>query len=341
MPQDTHTPRTLSFSQSMMWTNPLARSDREESGCQMKWAFRYIWRVPQAPSEAPILGDGLHAALEADGHAKINGSALALGDLIQIARDRFAERIAADDPGNRLGRVVANTQQRMESMLARYVRSAQERYHPSAEPEQDFTITLAGVPFTGKIDAQTPNAILDWKNTKALVNKWGKDWLDQSDEHRLQASAYLLAKPAAQAVRFVVFASGVDSPDMAEVKTYTVPRDDKREAAFEDRIGIVAQQIEEATNTGRIEARTSPLCAWCPYIGACAIGRAAMRASARPIVAPQIPYTVPCECGADASVEGYAVAARRGLLHCLCKSCGLKFDHKVTKPRRGAVNAAD
>lgn len=312
--------RRLSHSQVSEWPDSL---DTRSPGCAFKWFLNHLTDAPKAPGEAGIVGDGLHRACELDGLAKLAGSQLSQGELITIARDEIDRRLAESDPGGSLQGVRHIMMARVESMIGCYVRIAQPRYTPTAPPEYEFLIDIGGVAFGGKVDARTSAAVIDWKNTKELVNKWGKEWIENL-EHTDQADAYMLAIPDAPMVRFIVFACHPDQPDVCAMKIYTVQRNEPRAAKYAARVQRTHNEIEAAVLSGAFPAKTGNLCPWCAFIGTCTFGQTWAKIAHKPIAVPALEYVIPCACGDEMRAVDFQVQEKRGLVTFACQACGVR-----------------
>lgn len=328
----------LSHSQVQEWPDPFGG---DSPGCEMKWAFNHLFHVPQAPGEAMILGEGLHAAIEADGAKKLlsnNAECLTLDTLIALAHMAIDKRLAHDDPDGRIADRRENMMARVHSMLAAYVQHVQRRYIPNVPPETEYPAKIGGVDFTGKIDAQTERAIIDWKTASALIKR-GREWIDDP-AHADQAISYMLLS-GEETVRFIVFACSSDTPDNCVVKTYSLKRADLDLAQYENKVAAVAKGITAAKDSGRFRAHLTPLCAWCGFLGACAPGQTWINNSKYSPAVPRIGHTVSCDCGEAAPVTGYRYDGEQkaAFWQATCEDCGAVFERAVPKStrKRGAA----
>ncbi len=263
-------------------------------------AFRYWLRVsgaPRAPVASLIGGTAVHAALEYDGMARRDGGeGYPYEELIAHYEEALGETIANEDPGNLLEppEVAAMRRQGHASIRAYSVLVSQMPYRPLAV-EQSFEFPLTtDLSFSGRIDAitepieaatQAPvRTIVDFKTAS-------RRWETGLEHRKDQAAAYLLASardpqlgPPAKRVTFVTLPyderSGVATAD-----TRTTNRTPDQLEAFVTTIKAVATTIQSYTRADDFTKKTSHLCAWCPYLGACDEGRNWIdRTGARPRV---------------------------------------------------------
>jgi len=333
--------RQLSHSKLATLPNPLAPD--EGNACARKYAYSYVWRVPRAADASAIAGTAFHAALQEDGaHKLVNNIDLSYGELLKHARMVLDLEIKKLDAGY-LDR--DNMIARLESMLRVYHQKIQPFYAPSRMPEQHFDYReIEGVAFVGYVDAffsvreDSTFDIGDWKNTKYFRNpKWigtrfDKDWIDDPD-HAAQATAYMMAYPQASAVRFLVFACDPLYPDRAEYKRYTIARDATREADYKRRIVATVESLEEMEATGNYNATVSNLCAYCPFVGVCKAGQAALAAMGKEAQVETPRHEVKCAACEDdtAIVTGY-IADEDGARHQVtCRSCGVVAEQPIAK----------
>ncbi len=254
--------------------------------CQLKWAHGKVYKSPAAPSDALILGTAIHAALEADGAAWIEGQRhIALDGLLDVFAQTLQSELALQDPDGLLADHVDGMHRRGHAMLAAYVAHVQPRYAPQ-EVELTATFSVDAITFTGRIDAITPKAIVDWKTAS-------RPWADDAAAHKDQASAYLAARPDQTQVTFIVFACSPDDPDVCVVRTHPTTRTPAQLAAYQDKVRAVAAEIAAAKAAEVFLARTTPLCGWCGYLGSCPLGRAWLDAAGRRAAVPVVTKAVP------------------------------------------------
>ncbi len=254
--------------------------------CELKWALGKVYHAPAAPSDALILGTAFHAALEADGRAWIaDRRRMTRDELVAVFHAALDAERAASDPDDLLADQVSTMRRRGVAMIAAYVRDVQPHLAPEAvEIEVGFTLDN-DLTFTGRVDAVTARAVVDWKTAS-------RPWARDAAEHKDQASAYLIAYPARSRVVFVVFACDPEAPDVCAAQTHVATRTEEQLAAYRAQVAQVADAIADARRRNVYVARPTPLCGWCGYLGSCALGRAWLDAAGRvarvPVIASDI-----------------------------------------------------
>lgn len=327
----------LSHSQLGEWPHPF---DNNAPGCEFRWALNHIWHAPTVPNMAALVGTALHAAIEADGRAKLTQHEdLTLDQLQNIAARTLDEEIAKADPKALFRNQYDNMRTRCQTMVTAYAQHVQHRYAPTQAPEKEFMVTIGDVQFSGKIDAKA-RSIIDWKNAKEIINKWGREWIDDA-AHADQATAYLLADATVDAVQFVVFACHPDEPLLCHVKTYTVQRDADRATRYVERVKLVADQIKTARDTGQFNARIHPLCRWCGVLGACRLGQAAIAAQGKSPEVPTVAHTDVCgECAAEATAVSYHLRDGKASITFRCAN-GHEYDLPVASRKKATERDAE
>lgn len=257
--------------------------------CERQYQLERVERVERAPSEALIIGDAVHQAIEYDGREYIkHGGRIALPELEAVYVSALVERWRKDDPRRLLEPALDDMEARGLALIGRYVADVQAIYKPMAV-EQTLTRELApGVEFVGRIDAMQRTregrpVILDVKTA-------GKPWPDGAEHGKPQASAYLWLGeqqwPALPPVRvtFVVL-----SPAGADFRATT-----RTVGQLDEWAGIAAsygRAIETAAASGVYRPTTGPLCGWCPVLGHCEHGRRWLaehgRTPAVPVIEPK------------------------------------------------------
>jgi len=279
--------------------------------CPRRWWLLKRAEVPRAPSEALILGDAVHQAIEADLMARLEDPAVgpaSLDTLTQAFARALAGRLAADDPAGLLGaeRHVALRAQG-PAVLRAYHEQVATQVSP-VEVEREFVFSHpddASIIFTGRMDAVTDRAawgrtIVDWKVPR-------RAWRVGEEHRRIQAAAYLWAdqqrlraedspQPAGARVTFVTFppaTSGLRASSAAAVRmvdTRTTSRTPAQLRAYADLVRFVAARIRDREPQG--ESRFSPqpnkLCGWCEVRGSCAAGQRFVRSSGCEAPVPEV-----------------------------------------------------
>jgi ATP-dependent helicase/DNAse subunit B len=252
--------------------------------CARRWYLTKVVKVPQAPSDALILGIAFHAALEAYGKL-ISGKAsfpMPNGEQLQTINRGAIKRFALDALNNALdekdphhlipiiARDIMHT--RLMSMLDQFwrVRVSIPLYRPAyrttLEVEQPFTFAINDeITFTGIIDAiASPRGavnavasprIADWKTANSLT-KWRTADLDHKD----QATAYLIARPEAAKVTFVVFACAPTAPETCDIQSFTTTRTLEQKQAYLRKVERIAGWMQEMRTSGHAPETRTLLC---------------------------------------------------------------------------------
>lgn len=278
----------LSHSQCEMWEQ-----------CPRKWQLVKVDRMAEAPSTALILGTAVHEAIEEDARRRSRGVRHECGQTLLMAIAAFSRslsrEVARRDPTGLLRGEVPLLRRRGLAILRAYADHVAPRLFPLPDAvEEAFNFPIAadaadGWTFTGRVDARTcaPAAtapsICDFKT--------GKAWAQGAEHTKPQATAYLWAEAQraddggqrADKVAFITLPDtvGEDGRVSASAEIRLTRRTPQQIAAYATYARGVAGAIDAATATGVFPARTGPLCGWCGVLGACAVGRAWLRANGR------------------------------------------------------------
>lgn len=298
---------TLSHSQLETWEQ-----------CPARWFHQKIMRYPQAPSDALILGDAVHGAIEEDGKLRRLGvGGWTQGALYGAFVARLDERLAHDDSHELLSAAKRHEMRlRGQAMLRAYHQGFAPDYHPTEveaafpdvllEPEND-----EGEPpirFTGRIDARVDTyrhtltsgaaettvepirRIVDFKTAS-------KPWAYGAEHAKPQADAYLWAEARgyerlASGVLFVVMTTRQTAEGRwsAGIDLRATTRAPQQLAAYERRVRATGREIAaaKASPTPAFALRTGPLCGWCPSIGHCEEGKQWLRSHGRTPAVPMV-----------------------------------------------------
>ncbi len=275
--------------------------------CPSKWYLQKIARMPQAPSDALILGDAVHQSIEADGRRRVfTQSGLTMEAMGAIFTRTLETRLAKDDQWGLLQGKRVEMRSRGLAMLRAYHSGFASDYYPAAveatfpdvllEPEDGNSSETPRIRFTGRIDARTTaprgrnSFIVDFKTA-------AKPW-ERGIEHRKpQADAYLWAdtrgyERPASGVTFVVMSTCQTGPDgwVSTVETRTTTRTPEQLVAYERRVRAVAGEIvaTKAAGQSAFAHNTGPLCGWCGYWSHCEAGKAWLRAKGRTPAVPGV-----------------------------------------------------
>jgi hypothetical protein len=267
--------------------------------CPRRWQLEKIERAPRAPSEALILGDAIHQALEADGRALMeDGKGLDLYALSSVFEEALGRRLDSDDPWGLLSGAQHNDMEaKGRAILAAYIQHLQPRYRPTAV-EESFDVAIPGAPgwrFVGRLDARVRGVldiplIADFKATS-------KPWPSGTEHGRLQADAYLWADQQsgraepAQRVTFAVFPATSDGAGgfACSPQFRMTERTPGQLAAYPLRLVETARQIERAKAAGNFPPNPGPLCGWCSVLSHCRVGQDWLASRGRNPAVPMLP----------------------------------------------------
>lgn len=247
--------------------------------CQLRWRLQKIDKLPAAPAEALILGTAFHAALEADG---IASERLTDYQLLGIFEKAFQAELANADPTG----LITNDKRialrrKAQLMITEYIRTVQPYFAP-LDVEQDFILGMSDdVHFVGRIDAITPVSIVDWKTAN-------KPWQLGDQDHKDQATAYLIARPDQTRVSFAVFAPDGESCSFQSLPT---TRTEEQKALYRAKVLRVADEMRAAKASGNFPANPGPLCGWCNHLGSCSAGEAWLKLKGRVPAVPVLRTT--------------------------------------------------
>lgn len=283
---------SLSHSQMELWEQ-----------CPFRWKLTRLDRIQRAPAEALILGDALHAAIQADGERRLTTIAhgkLGLPVLVAHFGAALDARLAADDPQGFLATRVPLLRLRGLAMLRAYVTRVQPQYVPVAV-EESFALPIPDLAdtwtYTGRIDARTERAgvvsIVDFKTSAKL-------WAPHLEESKDQATAYLWAdrlarrQPRATRVTFIVLSTYTTqtggygcTPDVRPTTRTT-----QQITGYARKVAQTARAMQSACETHVFPTKTGPLCGWCDCLGSCPSGQTWLRTQGRtpavPVLAPTV-----------------------------------------------------
>lgn len=243
--------------------------------CPKKWMYRYIEKLPDPPGISAVMGSFAHSVLE---------------HLMQLPPQERTEE-AARERATKTFKVTRLTPEfrnleLSEEEVSSFKRQAWQAItglwqleNPQevevASTEQHLKVDVRGVPFRGYIDRvdESPEGLVinDYKSGKPP----SPAWIDQSrrhveDKHLFQVMLY----SAAMAEETGAF------PAKARVLYIGEQRQVSEEPVTEEKLTDVTDQLlntwEALANDLRrreFDAKTGPLCGWCPFVGHCEEGK--------------------------------------------------------------------
>ncbi len=234
--------------------------------CPRRWKFRYLDRLPDPPGVPALAGTFAHRVLEVllgeDAPNRTPDRAK------EIAREVWPE-IAADPDFVALGLDAdAEREFRWRGWLA--VQGLWAIEDPTAvqvdSTELDIEVEIAGVPFRGIVDRidldDHGRVISDYKSGRAPSPRFAADRLTQV----LLYAAAVHADTGAMPTRARLLYLGQKIVDI------DVTVDNIAEAVGE--LQDTWSRLNAACDSGSFEARTGPLCGWCPFVEGCPEGSA-------------------------------------------------------------------
>jgi len=238
--------------------------------CPLRWKFQRVDKLPEEPQEALVLGIAVHAAIEADNRARLEGQPA----MTQDALAAKAQHTLQGSAESALAPLLPDLAARAGVILSVYARQVQPLFHPLAV-ESWFRFDLPAHPgwaFTGRIDALVQNnagqtLIVDYKTG---ARGWGP-----GHEHRAaQATAYVWAmQQAGRDMPVVVFIPLVVSASIwgytARYELRRTERTPEDIALYQRVIARVIGEMQEASVTSSYPARPGWHCRWCPYRSCC------------------------------------------------------------------------
>lgn len=241
--------------------------------CPRRWKFRYIDRLPDPPGAAALAGTFAHKVLEllfqhpAAQRTRERAKAIAREVWPATEADPDFQALELDEKAGR--------EFRWKGWLA--IEGLWKLEDPTrvevVATEQQVVTELGGVPFRGIVDRveRAPDGSLevaDYKSGRAPSARY-------RDERLAQVLLYASAIEASTGVR----------PRRARLlylgqKAVTV---EATASAVEPVLADLAAtwgRMELACSTATFDARTGPLCGWCPYVAQCPEGQAEIRGRA-------------------------------------------------------------
>ena len=240
--------------------------------CNYRWYLTSKCRIPQAPAEALTVGIAFHTALEAASNAKIAHNTLSLERLYEIAEASL--RTACDrDTTQFLPDRFSDMHIKLMPMLDAFYVRIFPRLTPIAAEEKFLLHITPEIIFTGRIDTETrQHSIIDFKTSN-------KPWPTGAEHEKDQATAYLMAKPQAKTVVFVVFPVVNNTCTPQILPTQRTPQ---QIAAYSARI----RSIAHAMRANEFLPQTGPLCAYCGVLGSCDAGQSWLKQHGKAAAVP-------------------------------------------------------
>lgn len=278
-----HSPRTLSPSAMFCYRS-----------CPRKWQYRYIQKLPDPPGYAAVLGSFVHEVLE-DLMRRLPAERT-VAQARHIAKEVFATTQHTPD-FQRLKIADAATQSKFKRQAWDSICTLWELEQPGEvtvkEVEMKVKANIAGVPFFGIVDRvdDSPKGLIvtDYKsgkpnkparnystndNTNDNTKAGGPTKQYLGDSHIMQVLLYC----AGLLEQYGQLPTEARLLYLGEHKLTTsveVAQDQISEATGE--LSATWNEITADCASGNFKARTSPLCAWCPYLAFCEEGQAKTR----------------------------------------------------------------
>lgn len=253
--EETNLPKYLSPSSAGMFQQ-----------CPRKWKHRYVDKLPDPPGEPALAGTFAHRVLELllqeppERRTKERAK--------ELARDVWPEIDLDED-----FRALRLTEDQCRAFRWRGWLAIEGLWHVEdpcqvtvEATEQDVRIELGGVPFRGIIDRVDIDAegliIVDYKSGAAPSPRFADDRLGQVLLYAAALAALSGIRPAK--ARLLYLNQRIIEVDVSEENLAQVT------ATLQE----TWEQLRQSCEADTFEARTGPLCAWCPFVAHCPEGQA-------------------------------------------------------------------
>jgi len=234
--------------------------------CPRKWKHRYVDRLPDPPGIPALVGTFAHRVLElllcepAPQRTVDRARQLARTAWPETERHPDYRALRLDAEASRhfrwQGWVAIEGLWRLEDPAVVVVQAT----------EQDVRVQLGGVPFRGivdRVDVEPDGLVIaDYKSGKAPSDRYAAARLAQVLLYAAAVTELSGARPARARLLYLdqrIIEVEVTEENVAEVC---------------DTLRATWQALQAACDSGEFEARTGPLCAWCPFVEHCPEGRA-------------------------------------------------------------------
>lgn len=243
--------------------------------CPKKWMYRYIEKLPDPPGRSAVMGSFAHSVLE---------------HLMQLPPKERTEE-AAREQATKTFKVTSLTPEFRNLELAKEeissfkwqawnaIEGLWQLENPQEveveSTEQQLKVDVRGVPFRGYIDRvdKSPEGLVvnDYKSGKPP----SPAWIDQSrrhveDKHLFQVMLYSAA----------IAEEREDFPAKARVLYIGEQRQVSEESVTEEKLTDVTDKLLNTwetlandLNRREFDAKTGPLCGWCPFVSHCEEGK--------------------------------------------------------------------
>lgn len=186
--------------------------------CPRQWAYRYVLGVKVPPDGGLLVGSGVHHAAE-----------VGMVEKMQTGTDPDPE-MAAETAAEYVSEQVRSGEVRLEDddqggltdRAVRISRAWAAEAAPLVMPvavEDTFTVSLAGIPVTGRLDVVTATQVVDWKTSGKSPNR---------DDVVKSTQTSLYARATGKPLSFVYLVNQVKGVKVAPVE---VGEDESAQAA--------------------------------------------------------------------------------------------------------------
>lgn len=234
--------------------------------CPRRWKHRYIDKLPDPPGEPALAGTFAHRVLE-----------LLLQEAPEHRTQDRAKALARDVwpeiDGDEDFRALRLTEDQARAFRWRSWLAIQGLWaieDPSTvvveATEQDVRVEIGGVPFRGivdRVDVETDGLVIaDYKSGRAPSTRFQDARLHQVLLYAAAVAALSGIRPAR--ARLLYLDQRIIEVDVTEENVAEVT------GVLQD----TWQRLQASCSSGEFDARTGPLCAWCPFLAHCPEGQA-------------------------------------------------------------------
>lgn len=240
--------------------------------CPKRWRLRYIERLPDPPGLAALVGTLAHRVLELLMGEPAAGRSVERAR--QLAGEAWPELAAHDDFAYHEldAAAIKAFKWQVWRAIEGLWRLEDPKDVPVAATEQRLEAEVGGVPFLGVIDRvdHHPDGVVitDYKSGRPPAPRFEEQKLDQVLLYAAAVAATSDLRPVRARLLYLGATVIEVAADGAELERAV------------GRLVDTWDALQAARATDTFEARTGPLCGWCPYLDRCEEGRAELVARA-------------------------------------------------------------
>lgn len=237
--------------------------------CPRKWRYRYVDRLPDPPGEAALVGTFAHLVLE---HLLQLPAGQRSQDAAKTLARKLWPEIERESDYTALGLTDADAKAfRWKAWLAISGLWALENPDETEvhATEHEVQVDISGVPFRGIVDRidviKGELVISDYKSGKAPADRFRHKPLKQVLLYAAAVREMTGQRPLGARLLYL------------GQRSLGVRVTDANLANSTDELSQTWQSLNSDCASGQFDTTTGPLCAWCPFISACAEGQAEVR----------------------------------------------------------------